>query len=689
MIPIKFKRPQFNWLKSLAGLQIKMLLLFISAGIIPLALTGVIAYFTTVNSMEEEALKAGPGVLNAVAGNLDQLTLNIEMVSSQIALDPEVYKNLAALRHPRQEPDDGESLHANLQRRFQPWITSNDSIQRIFILAIPPKPIQNSPENSGQPDHPEESSIGAVFKGNSPVIDVPMINGDTSWFWEAVRENGRPLWLTSPPQFGNRQDFGIICIRFIRGGDSGLISLLVIELKPQVIREMVSRTIFADGGKVYLLDPGQSIFIPIPPAPGKKVQPDPRLPILRELISGDEFQKHIKNDNPFTMKRTGASRVNAFYHPLRLQGWFLLGLISEAEWTGPFLTTKLGYSFIIILFSGLVIGGSLLFARYWAKPLPKIKDVFRQIASGAPAGVLEVRREDEIGLLAKGYSRVLEKFKRTKAEADLITRELYSITGQIVEKAREIGESSVSIYSTLDELTEATANEAAEVIRCVSNINLLTESVRTVNNYAALIKEMKTDILQLTNQGKSALENLEFRSQDTKTITIEINRLIYNLNEQTQEIQDIVTRIREIVVQTDMISLNATIEATRIKDIKKEVLALAHDVKKHVDHSASAVRKITEVILRIENKTNQATAMAEVANEAVETQSRIIPQCAQVFMALTGAIAGATEQIATVTETLGASFQVKQSTLDHLNEDAGALENCMDGLRKRVREYDP
>lgn len=725
MIPIKLKLPFLNQLKNLTGLQMKMLLFFILSVIIPMALTGIIAFFATLNSMEKEALKAGPNVLEAVAGNLNQLTQNIEMVSSQIARDPEIVMNLAALNNPGLKAADRDSLLADIDSRFKPWITSNHEIERIYILVAPRTIIQNSPENADTTENTPESgetvAVGnTAATHNSVVINAPAVTGDTLWYRQVMNRNGGPLWSNSLSGSGNGRDNSISCIRLIQSNNSVLAFLLVIQLDPRVVNHIVSRTIFADGGKVYLIAPGQAIFQPKPMKTDKKVQPDPRLPILREMLANAEFQNKTKNNRPFTLKRTGTIKAAFFYQPLRLKDWCLLGAVSEPEWTGPFLAAKLGYVFIIILFSGLAIGGSFLFSKYWSEPLPNIKEVFQRIASGAPACALEVRRDDDLGLLAKGYNRVLEKFKRTKTEADLIARELNSITGQIMEKTREVTDCSVSILNTLDELTEATANEASEVISCISNISLLTESVRTVNDYADLIQQMKTDILQLTTQGKLALENLELRSQETKTITIEINRLIYNLNEQTQEIQDIVTRIREIVVQTDMISLNATIEATRIKDIKKEVLALAHDVKKHVDHSASAVRKITEVILRIENKTNQATSMAEVANEAVETQNRIIQQCAQIFndirsssdllvekfeavielmgmvednkneiMALTEVISNTTGQIAAVTQTLAASFQAEQTAMVHLNENAGDLEKCMTGLMEKIREYDP
>lgn len=718
MISIKLKIPRFIQFEKLWGLRIKLLMILILSGIISLAVTGIIAYFTTTSTMEKQAALAGPGVLKAIAGNVDQLTGNIDMVSSQIATDPDLSKSLAALDNPGLETADRDSIYAKINYDFQPWITSNPEIQRIMILGNPQQTINYS---SGNPVKTTGhiGIIDSVVLNEPAVLSESAVFSGTFWYRKAVTLDGQPLWITSPPEFGKGLDYGLNCIRFIRGSNSNLNFLLIIELNPLAVRRMVSQTLFADGGKVYLADPEHTVFTAKKPAPGVKGKPDPNLQYLRKLVSSAEFRKRTGRNSPVTFKHAGWNNATVFYQPLSLPGWFLLGTVSELEWTGPFLATKLGYIFMIILFGGLAVWGSLVFSKYWAQPLPQLREAFKQLTSGASARPIEVQREDEIGLLARTYTRALEKFKRLTTDADLTTRELNSISGQIIEKSKEVTESTVCIFGTLDELSDATANEAAEVVSCVSNINLLTESIRTVNNYAALIQQMKIEILQLTTQGKAALENLEFRSHETKTITIEINRLIYSLNEQTQEIQDIVTRIREIVVQTDMISLNATIEATRIKEIKKEVLALAHDVKKHVDYSALATRKITEVILRIENKTSQATAMAEVANAAVETQSGIIQQCTQVFndirtstdllvekfeaviglmdmvesnkneiMGLTGLISGATEEIAAMTKTISASFQQERTTMKNLEADAEELEKCATGLREGVRDQD-
>jgi methyl-accepting chemotaxis protein len=704
MTSLKLKLPRFFHLENWAGLWVKMLLIFILSGLIPLALFGFIADRTTVNSMEKKAFQAGPLVLKSISANFDQLTRNIETASSQIASSREIAVNLSALDDPNMGEAERDAVYTKINDRFQPWIASNRQIERIFILGIP--------------DGTQTENIG-VIGASTPVAGIdPAVVRKAPWFHETVNSEGKPLWIPTPAELENRGDFGISCIRRIPGTNSRFTFVLIIKLNPGQIYQIFSRTLFAGGGQIYLIDPRRTIWHDKPNEPGKAVQARQSLIHLKDLISSEAFQKQTGPGHSFAMKQTSPKAAGVFYQPLRLSGWFLLGTISEPQWTGPFVTTKLGYIIIILLFSSWVIWGSLLFARYWGEPLPRILATFKQVASGAPAHPIDIRWDNEIGLLAKIYNRVLEKYKRITGDTDLITRELQSITEQIVEKTGEVTECSNSIFNTLDELTEVTANEAAEVMSCISNINLLSESIHFVNDYAIFIQQMKTDILQLTTQGKAALENLELRSNETKTITIEINRLIYNLNEQTQEIQDIVTRIREIVVQTDMISLNATIEATRIKDIKKEVLALAHDVKKHVDYSASAIRQITEVILRIESKTSQATAMAEVANEAVETQSKIIQQCTQVFndirnstnflvekfeaviglmgmveankndiMVLTEIISVATEQIAIMTETLSSSFHGERPILENLNEDAGELDRCMNRLRESVREY--
>lgn len=701
---MKLKLPRFIKFEKLCGLRMKMLMIFIGSGIIPLAVTGIIAYFATVYIMEKQAARAGTEGLKSIAGNVDQLAGNIEIVSSQIASDPGLKSLVVSLDNPSLGAADREALNTKINARFRPWIASNRQIQRVIILGN------------------QSLAVSDSLHAPAGIIDPVKTNG-ASWYRQAVTLDGRPLrplWVATPSELGGGPDKGLSCIRFVGEPYSGPNFLLVIELNPRAVRRIVSRTLFAGGGNVYLVDPGRTVFKAKSPVANKKVKPDQLLQDLDQLVSSTQFQKQAGFNHPFRFMHTNTSRskTTIFYQPLHLPGWFLLGTVSEPEWTSPFLATKFGYIIIIILLCGLVIWGCLVFSKYWAEPLPRVSETFKQLASGDPAGPLEVRRDDEIGLLARSYTRVYEKFKRITSDVDLTTRELNSISDQIIERTEKVTHYSTSIFGTLDKLTEATANEAAEVISCVSNINLLTESIHTVNDYAALIQQMKTDILQLTTQGKTTLENLEYRSHETKTITIDINRLIYSLNEQTQEIQDIMTKIREIVVQTDMISLNATIEATRIKDIKKEVLALAHDVKKHVDYSASATRKITEVIMRIESKTSQATAMAEVANEAVASQSDIIGQCTQVFndirtatnllvkkfetviglmnmvaankneiIGFTEVISGTTEEIATITQTLNATFQKEQTILENLAVDAQEMKKCVTGLREIIREH--
>ncbi len=682
---------------KLSGLRTKFLITFVLLMVIPVLILGSILYFTNPAIAQHRSMSTGSFMMDEVSLNMNLLMDSIETASAQIMLDAELVKYLTLIENPEDSKNGRIQVTAAINKLFEPWLTLNKPIQKIMILGS------------------QKSSINYSFQ--SPE-DFTKATG-SAWYKEAVALNGKPLWVISRPEMNTPENYGLICIRLIPASQNTAIKyLLIVAIGRDALNRIFSQPLSA-GGAVYLISPNTDFFraehssgLYSPLEKGNKDQ------IISEIIQSAEFQKQTADQTLTRMEIPAGKNAKAFLQRLDNPGWFLCGLLLEEEFTGPFSITGyiyLGIGLILIVFG---IWGSLAFSRKLTTAINSVISALRTVESGDFTQKIRIARKDEIGALAFTYNIMIDNYQRLISAVDEIILKLNEIASQIIGVSGEVIGSFAAISGILEEVAQSASEQANDAFRCASNMNTLTGCIRIVNDCTPLIQQIKADILQLTSKGKVVLENLEIKSEETKQITVEINRLIYALSEKTEEIQDIVVQIKGIVNETSMISLNATIEATRIKHINKEVIALASDVKKHVDYSVVATKKITDVIQSIEVKTKQATEMASVADHTVESQNIIIKKCAEIFndisnssdtlvarfetviglmaeietnkneiMELTAAVSSETEEIAAMTQELSASSQEQRNSMDNLTMNADELKEQAANLNDEIRRF--
>jgi methyl-accepting chemotaxis protein len=690
---------QFLQKEKLFSLRIKLLITFTLLIVIPIAITGSIASFSNTSVMEHQATTVSPSVLHEISFNMNLLMGNIETASAQIIADPDLVKYLTILNNPDLQPADRKQISAKINDLFQPWLAINKSIKKIVVLSS------------------QKHSLNYSFHNQEEFNKVV----NSGWYKQAIALNGKPLWIMTHPELNQAKNYQLSCLRFIGRGERSIPpnTILIIDINRNVLNNIFSRALFSSGGKVYLLSPDQEWFRVEPPFHWDFRLKENRDKTVTRLMNSDWFQKLTANQNEVVMEMPGHKTTKILYHELRNSGWFLLGLIFKEEYTGPVFMMNYLYLAIGLFLGLLAIWGSLALVGKITKPLKSVLLALKAMESGDFTQKLPSEaRNDEIGVLARAYNSMIDNLRRLISNVDQIAIKLSDIAAKIITVSQKVIGSSTNISGTLEEVAQAASEQAIEAFRCVSYMSTLTESIRIVNDCTSLIQQIKADILLLTAKGKVVLENLELKSKETKEITVQINRLIYALSEKTEEIQDIMAKIKSIVNETSMISLNATIEATRIKHINKEVTALASDVKKHVDYSVKATNKITEVIRNIEFKTRQATEMASVADHAVESQNVIIKKCSELFnqisnssdelvakfetvilvmedieanknevMNLTEEISSETEEIAAMTEELNASAQEQRNTMDNLTINADELKKSAADLVDAVHKF--
>ncbi len=295
----------------------------------------------------------------------------------------------------------------------------------------------------------------------------------------------------------------------------------------------------------------------------------------------------------------------------------------------------------LLLLLGLIVFSSWLVARTVTLPVKAVVDSIKDIAQGE--GDLTIRLpihgRNEIGELSEWFNTFVGK--------------LHGIISQVAGNALQLASAATELQSTSREMSESVSQLSSQ------STTLATageEMAATSNDIAGNCHHAATNAQQAadtTRQGFEVVTNtvagIRFRGEKTR----ENAQLVASLGERSEQIGDIVGTIEDIADQTNLLALNAAIEAARAGEQGRGFAVVADEVRALAERTTRATKEIGTMIRGIQQETKAAIASME---EGVKGTERGAGEAAQLEISLQGildqvnAVTDQINQIATAAE---------------------------------------
>ena len=230
---------------------------------------------------------------------------------------------------------------------------------------------------------------------------------------------------------------------------------------------------------------------------------------------------------------------------------------------------------------------------------------------------------DELADLADGDLRVqatvTESF--TGAIADSINfsiDQLRSLVSQINETSGAVSSAADQTQNSVNQLSEAAKRQAEEIAQVSEAVNDMAVSIDQVSYNAAESSSVAERSVEIANNGASVVQNTIDGMDNIRGQIQETAKRIKRLGESSQEIGDIVSLINDIADQTNILSLNAAIQASMAGDAGKGFAVVADEVQRLAERSGAAAKQISALVKTIQSDTNEAvTSMEQTTSEVV------------------------------------------------------------------------
>ncbi len=253
-------------------------------------------------------------------------------------------------------------------------------------------------------------------------------------------------------------------------------------------------------------------------------------------------------------------------------------------------------------------------------------------------------------------------------------------TGSLNEIATAIAESSTEIAATMEQQERTVNHQATAVNQTTTTMNELGTSSRHSASQAEASATGAKKVLSLGDRGMKAVENTSSGMNTIRQKAGDTAGQILHLSEIASQISSISTIISDIANRTNILALNAGVEAVRAGEHGKGFGVVASEIRKLADQSKSSAEKIVALVLDIQNAINLTVMMTDETIKTVETGVQIVGETSTAFIGVRDAIneiVMSTQQIS-----LNAQQQVQaiEQVVDAMNTLNGAARETVGGI---------
>jgi methyl-accepting chemotaxis protein len=335
----------------------------------------------------------------------------------------------------------------------------------------------------------------------------------------------------------------------------------------------------------------------------------------------------------------------------------------------------------ISLLLGIII--VWLFASYMSKPIKMVTKHMGHLAEGdLTQKKVKIKSKDETGQLGEALNQLQSNFRSIISSVSTTSETLASHSEELSQSANEVKNGAVQVASTMQELASGSETQANSASDLAEGMNTFAEKVKEANENGYRIEQNSKVVLNMTHEGSDIMKQSVKQMEKIDAIVHDSVQKVYGLDKQSQEISNLVTVIKDVADQTNLLALNAAIEAARAGEHGKGFAVVADEVRKLAEQVSDSVTDITNIVSNIQKESNLVSDSLKDGYKEVEQGKAQMMTTSETFEGISEAVTEMVNSITTISEKLVEIATNAQVMNQSIEEIASVSEESAAGVEQ-------
>lgn len=526
------------------------------------------------------------------------------------------------------------------------------------------------------------------------------------WYQLAVENRGNVV-LTSAYLSASTDDIVITVAKTVEK-DNQIVGVMAIDCTLSDLTQKISQKKIGNNGYVFITDT-EGIILAHPQSDLLNTDAAQSLTFWNDVKSQESgFVSFVENKT----KQFGLFQTNS------ITGWKLVAILDDSELTKDtraILVTMITMILIMLVISSVL---SLLLSGGIARNIIKLKEVFAKASAGDLTVDIMAATNDEFVDLAQSFNKMIQSISELIKNIMHSSETVLLTSSALANMSSEVTSSVGEVARAIEEVSHGALNQAQDAQNAALQMESLSNKLDEIHGNSNEMDDISKETKLLSSKGLGMVDALIEKSNKTRFSTEAVNNIIDDMYESTKKISDISDTLSSITNQTNLLSLNASIESARAGEAGKGFAVVAAEIRKLAEESHNSTEEIKQIIEAIQKKSEVAVEAIQQTKTVVAEQDVAVVQTKDIFSEIMEAIGGmmikveeikgsemvtnnnknslvlAIENISSVSEeTASASEEVTASTeeitasMEEFNKYSNELQELSNQLKNQISRF--
>ncbi|WP_395761109.1 methyl-accepting chemotaxis protein [Bacillus sp. 3G2] len=331
-----------------------------------------------------------------------------------------------------------------------------------------------------------------------------------------------------------------------------------------------------------------------------------------------------------------------------------------------------------------------LIVRNALAPLRDLREGLRKVGEGDLSIKLE-ERPDDIGIINAYFNNTIEKFKGIIDKVKQTAEQVSSSSQELSVSTKENSMAVQGIVSSIVELRAGVQLQETAVPKYLDIIYEMEDRMEEITDAAKQMAKESEGTKHHSVKGNGIIEQTINQMNIIQNTVQDLSSIIYSLETRSNEISDIVTVITGISNQTNSLTLNSSIEASRAEETGRGFAVVADEVRKLAEQTEASAKDIAKLIEETRAGTEEAVVSMKNALKEVESGMKLVESSGAFFGGISKSAQSVTNQVRVVSDNSSDILQNSQNIVrivDELSLIANTYANSSSNVEESMKEQE-